>query len=130
VRRGATGAVALIAAGLASGCTKTAVDAPRVDVAWTLSPSAPGVGPARLRVTLRDAQGEAIKGATVRLEGHMSHPGMAPIASDAREQAPGIYDLPFAFTMPGDWVLIVSAALPGGGRVERRIEAPNVRPSG
>jgi len=130
VRRSATGAVALLAAGVSSGCTKPPVAAPRVNVEWTLSPSAPVAGPARLTVTLRDAQGDAIKGATVRLEGHMSHPGMAPVVADARERTPGVYDLPFAFTMQGDWVLLVSVALPGGDRVERRIEVPRVGPSG
>ena len=103
---------------------------PRVDVAWTLSPSPPGVGPAILTVTLRGPTGEAVTGAAVRLEGHMSHPGMAPVVADARERAPGVYDLPFAFTMQGDWVLLVSVAPPGGGRVERRIEVANVRPAG
>jgi hypothetical protein len=60
----------------------------------------------------------------------MSHAGMAPVVTDAREHAPGVYDLPFAFTMQGDWVLLVSVALPAGGRIERRIEVANVRPSG
>jgi YtkA-like len=121
--------VALLAAGLSSGCTKAAVVSPRVDVAWTLSPPAPVVGPALLTITLRGSSGEAVNGAKVRLEGHMTHPGMAPVVANAREQAPGVYEIPFGFTMQGDWVLLVSVALPGGGRVERRIEVAHVRPS-
>ena len=97
---------------------------------WTLKPSPPVVGATILTVTLRGPSGDAVKGATVRLEAHMSHPGMAPVVADARERAPGVYDLPFGFTMPGDWVLVVSATLPAGGRVERRIDVRNVRPAG
>ena len=128
--RARPGAVALLAAGLSSGCTKSAVVPPPVDVAWTLSPTAAVVGPATLVVTVRAPAGDAVAGATVHLEAFMSHPGMAPVLADATERLPGVYDLPFAFTMPGDWVLTVSVALPGGGRVERRITVASVRPSG
>jgi hypothetical protein len=55
---------------------------------------------------------------------------MAPVLSNAAERSPGVYEIPFAFTMQGDWVLVVSAALTDGGRVERRIDVANVRPSG
>lgn len=130
VWRARPGAVALLAAGLSSGCERTAVVCPRVDVAWTFSPSAPVVGPAILTITLRGPAGDAVTGATVRVEGHMSHAGMAPVVADGRERVPGVYDVPFVFTMQGDWVLLVSVALPGGGRVGRRIEVANVRPSG
>jgi hypothetical protein len=60
----------------------------------------------------------------------MSHPGMAPVLADAAERAPGIYKVPFEFTMQGDWVLLVSAVLHDATRVERRIDVANVRPSG
>jgi hypothetical protein len=58
----------------------------------------------------------------------MSHAGMAPVLADGVERAAGVYDIPFAFTMQGDWVLLVSAVLPDGGRVERRVDVANVRP--
>ena len=66
----------------------------------------------------------------MQLEGHMSHAGMAPVLADAVERTPGVYDVSFAFPMQGDWVLLVSAALADGARVERRIDVANVRPSG
>ncbi|MEO7272276.1 MAG: FixH family protein [Vicinamibacterales bacterium] len=128
--RAGQGAVALLAAGLSSGCTRAAIDRPPLDVAWTLSPAAAVVGPATLTVTLRGPAGDAVRTATVHLEGHMSHPGMAPIVAAAQERAAGVYELPFAFTMAGDWTLIVSVVLPGGAQVERRITVANVRPSG
>jgi hypothetical protein len=60
----------------------------------------------------------------------MTHAGMAPVLANASERAPGVYDLPFAFTMQGDWVLLVSAVLKDGARVEQRIDVAGVRPSG
>lgn len=122
---------ALLAASLAAGtCHRsTRTDSP-LDVAWTLRPDAPVVGPATLTVTLRRKSGEPVSGATVRLEGHMAHAGMAPVLADATESAPGVYEVRFAFTMPGGWVLLVSAALPDGARVERRIDVARVQPSG
>ena len=66
----------------------------------------------------------------MRLEGHMSHAGMAPVLAEAAERAPGIYEIPFSFPMPGDWVLLVSAATTDGARLERRIDVAHVRPSG
>ena len=94
----------------------------------TITPSSPAVGPATLTATLRSSSGGPIAGARVRLEGHMSHAGMSPVIADASERSSGEYVVPFSFTMPGDWVLIVSAALPDGGRAEKRIEVANVRP--
>jgi hypothetical protein len=82
-----------------------------------------------LTVTLRDRSGAPVTAATVRLEGYMSHAGMAPVLADGTERAPGVYEIPFAFTMQGDWALLVSAALPDGTRMERRIDVANVRPS-
>jgi len=128
--RAGPGAVALLAAGLSSGCTRAAIVPPTVDVTWTISPAAAVVGPATLTVTLRGPAGEAVRTATLHLEGHMSHAGMAPVTGVAQERDPGVYDIPFAFTMAGDWTLIVSVALPGGAQVERRITVTNVRPSG
>jgi hypothetical protein len=60
--------------------------------------------------------------------GHMSHPGMTPVVAEAAERTPGVYAVPFTLTMPGDWVLLVSAALPNGERLEHRVEVPGVRP--
>ena len=120
--------LAVLAAGLAiTSCSGRATSA--TTLSWTLTPPSPVVGPATLTVTLRDAAGGAVTGAKVRLEGHMSHPGMTPVVADAAERTSGIYLVPFTFTMPGDWVLLVSAALSDGGRVEQRIDVNGVRPS-
>jgi hypothetical protein len=120
--------VALLVASLPSlGCRHRGQAQSHLTFAWTLTPSAPAVGPVSLVITLRDAAGAPVKDATVRLEGHMSHAGMTPVFAHATERAPGVYDLLFAFTMQGDWALLVTAALPDGTRLERRIDVANVR---
>ena len=120
-------AAMVIVAGLSTAsCGRQVPDA--VALSWTLSPSSPAVGPAALTVGLRDRAGAAIAGAAVRVEAHMSHPGMSPVIANAVERTPGVYVASFTFTMPGDWVLLVSAAPSSGGRVERRIDVANVRP--
>lgn len=120
--------VALLVISLPSvGCRNRGQANSNLNLAWTLSPSAPAVGPASLAITLRDPSGTPVRSATVRLEGHMSHPGMAPVFANATERAPGVYDLPFAFTMAGDWALLVTVTLPDGTRTERRIDVAKVR---
>jgi hypothetical protein len=103
-----------------------------VTLTWALRPSTATVGPATLMLSLRRPDGVPIAGATVRVDGHMTHPGMAPVTAEATERPAGAgsYEARFAFTMPGDWVLIVSAALPDGTRVERRIDVGRVRAAG
>ena len=126
-RLAAASAIVMLAAGLAmTSCGGRETNA--ISLSSALTPSSPVVGPATLTVTLRNSSGSVVTGAKVRLEGHMSHPGMTPVIADAAERTPGVYVAPFSFTMPGDWVLLVSAALSDGGRVERRIEVANVRP--
>ena len=121
--------VLLLFAGLAAAtCGRRTDNRPPVDVSWTLSPPAPAVGPAALTVTLRSASGGPLTAASVRLEAHMSHPGMSPVIVNAAERTPGVYEIPFAFTMAGDWVLLVAVTLADGSRTERRIPVANVQP--
>lgn len=109
----------------ASGCRQPA---PAADVAltWTLAPDPPVVGPARLTLRPTDAAGRPVRAATLRVEGHMSHPGMAPMLSTAIEREDGVYEADLQFTMRGDWILIVSGSLPDGGTVQQRIDVPGV----
>jgi hypothetical protein len=131
VRRAGRLGLVLVAASLANiACGRSTETDPRIDLTWTLSPTASVVGPATLTITLRAPSGDPLKGAAVRLEGHMTHAGMTPVFANAVERAPGVYEAAFTFTMPGDWVLLVAVATADGGRVERRINVANVRPSG
>ena len=99
-----------------------------VHIAWTLDPSPPMAGtPMVARVTLRDAEQKPIVGAHLRLEGVMSHPGMAPVTAMVTERGNGEYEAPLQFTMAGDWVLIVTGELSGGGQIKKQIEINGVR---
>ena len=86
-----------------------------------MSPTPPGVGPARLIITLHDSTGAPVDGATVSVEGNMSHAGMVPVFGSALEGEPGTYTISdFTFTMAGDWILTLEAALPDGRRTQIR----------
>jgi hypothetical protein len=84
-----------------------------LDVA--ISPTPPAVGPARLIITLEDTAGAPVAGATIVVEGNMSHAGMIPVMDTARVEAAGRYGISaFEFTMAGDWILTLRAQLPDG----------------
>ena len=124
-------AIVVLAAGiLAPACGRRPVSAEQVEIVWTLGPAAPAVGPASLSLTLRTRGGQPLTGAQVRLDAYMSHPGMAPVQANAVERGAGVYDVPFSFTMAGDWVLLVEATLPQEGRLQQRIDVRNVRSPG
>jgi hypothetical protein len=92
-------------------------------VDWTTTPSSTASGAALLgTVTLRDGASRPVRGATLQVEGHMSHPGMAPVTTAATERGEGVYDVRLDLTMGGDWTLLVTGVLPDGRRVVRRFD--------
>ena len=68
-------------------------------------------------------------GATLRLEAHMTHPGMAPALADAVERSPGRYETTVHFSMAGDWVVLLKGRLPNGSPIDHRIDVGPVHPS-
>lgn len=94
-----------------------------------VSPSPPGVGrPATVSLKLIDfLASKPVSGARIRLEGNMTHPGMTPVFAEAKEVEPGRYRATLEFTMAGDWVVLVHAALPDGRKVERQFDVKGVR---
>jgi hypothetical protein len=64
---------------------------------------------------LKDNQ--AVSGATVQVTGNMTHPGMEPVISQARESEKGLYIAdPFMIEMPGDTVVTVDITLSDGSK--------------
>ena len=110
------------ACGLSSACFVAAPAARDVSIESTLTPAQPTIGKAVLRVRLLDASSRPVPGAQLRVEGHMSHPGMSPVLATAEEQSPGIYDAELQFTMRGDWVLLLTGTLANGSTITQRVE--------
>ncbi|HEX7087807.1 MAG TPA: FixH family protein [Vicinamibacterales bacterium] len=102
--------------------------APDVVFEWRLAPSPPVVGDALLTLHVQDRSGQPVQGAALRVEGHMSHPGMAPVVAQAAERQPGVYEASMAFTMRGDWILLVTGTLSSGEPIEHRIDVRGVQP--
>ena len=114
---------------LAASCRPAERQEAALVLAWKLTPDPPRVGPARLELTLTDpATGRLAEGATVRVEANMSHPGMQPAFSAAREDGGGRYVAPVELSMAGDWFLLLEADLPDGRRWRGQVDLPGVRP--
>jgi len=114
----------------AAGCSTGdagAVDTNRIQARWELEPAPPVVGAVTVRLSLVGQDDRGVPGATLRLEGHMSHPGMAPVVTDAHDKGDGAYEANLRFTMAGDWVLVATGTLPGGQRITKQIDVVGVR---
>jgi hypothetical protein len=107
-------------------CGRGAKDLPDVGVELSIEPQPPQLGQAIITVALSDAAGQPISGASVELEGNMSHAGMVPVFATATEVMPGEYRAGLEFTMGGDWFILVRADLPDGRSMERNVEVPGV----
>jgi hypothetical protein len=119
-------ALVLAAAAAGHACGKS-VDDDDFVLEWDLSPSPPRVGDSRMTISLLDRAGSPIDGATVVLEGNMTHPGMQPVVAPAREIELGRFSADLRFVMAGDWTVLVTVTLPNGDVVQRAIELRDVR---
>lgn len=103
---------------------------PDVKIAPEVEPRPPRVG--QVTITVRVTQpstGKPIIGANVRLEGNMSHAGMAAVFAETTEVEPGLYRTNMEFTMAGDWLLSVYVTLRDGLHVDRQFEIKGVAPA-
>jgi hypothetical protein len=91
-------------------------------------PQPPRVGALEVRLTLRDSSGNALDGASLSLEGNMSHPGMVPVLGQAVGLGSGAYADTLELTMAGDWHVRVWGTLADGRAFERVVPLPGVRP--
>ena len=108
-----------------AGCGGTAAP---VHVSWSLDPAPPITGvETTARLTVQDEQGRAVRGARLRVEGFMSHPGMTPIVVPATEREDGRYEARLRFSMAGDWILVVTGDVGNGTRIIEQVEVRGVR---
>lgn len=110
-----------------AGCRGQKAEQSDIAVSLAVTPEPPQMGPAMVIVTLTGADGKPVTGATVKLEGNMSHAGMKPVLADATEVTAGRYEASLEFTMGGDWFIIVRATLPDGRSLEQQVDVPGVR---
>ncbi len=109
-----------------TGCRGRSTEQSDIAVTLAVTPQPPRVGPATVVITLIDRDEKPVTGATVKLEGNMSHAGMVPLFADMQEVAPGRYEAVLEFTMGGDWFILVRATLPDGREWEHRVDVPGV----
>jgi hypothetical protein len=92
-----------------------------------VTPEPARVGPTRIAVRLRGPAGEPFDGASLALEGNMSHPGMVPVLGSLRGTGEGVYTGTLMLNMAGDWFVRVHGTLPGGAPFERTFALPGVK---
>lgn len=111
---------------LAFACQKNARQ-PDITLHYEIAPQPSRVGAATIDLKLTDKNGAAVSGARVDLEGNMSHAGMSPVSSEAKEIETGKYRGTLQLTMAGDWIVLVNVTLPDGQKLQRQIELSGVR---
>jgi hypothetical protein len=107
--------------------------APRADVTveWNLTPLEPDVDRDIVaRVIVFDPSSRPVGGATLQIEAHMSHPGMAPVIAPVSEHSNGVYAATLRLTMAGRWILFVNGHLSDGRTISKKLGEATVRPSG
>jgi hypothetical protein len=124
MRRFALGVLCSIAL-VAGGCSRqssqpTSTPDPGVQIEVENLNEPQRTGDVTLIVTVRDALGGPVDGAKVGVRGDMSHAGMMPSLGSVDGGHDGRYDVPFTWTMGGDWILEVTATLPDGSTTTRR----------
>jgi hypothetical protein len=115
------GAVLAVAMMLVTACRPSS-PAADLTVHWQLVPAAPVVGrEVAADVTIQLPNGRPVLGARLNLEGHMSHPGMAPVIVPMTHAGEGRYRAAVTLTMSGDWAMFVSGELADGQAVRQRV---------
>ena len=110
-----------------AGCGPAESETANVKVDLAFNPSSPQAGDVDVSLQLAEPGGAPLAGAEVRLEGNMNHAGMKPSFADLEEVEPGRYAGTLDFTMGGDWFVLVTAKMPDGNRMERKIDVPGVK---
>ncbi len=111
--------------GCRPGTNGTDVDA---QVAIEFDPRPPAVGTTGLKIILTDPESRPVRLEQLEVEGNMNHAGMRPVFTRLEETEPGHYVGTIEFTMGGDWFLLLSGQLSGGGRFHKKVDVPGVKP--
>ena len=87
-----------------------------------VEPDPPQVGEAVMTITVLDAAGEPADVQAINVRGDMSHAGMVPVIRDVDEGENGRYEVPFEWTMGGDWFVEVTVSLANGETGQQRFD--------
>lgn len=117
---------ALLLAGCRQSVQPTATPDPSIQISLDLTEA--HVGKTTLVVIVKDATGAPISDARVEIVGDMNHAGMAPSLGEAERGTDGRYEVPFEWTMGGEWIVTVRVTLADGRTVRQQLTA-NVRSS-
>jgi hypothetical protein len=107
------------------GCSRASRQANSADVTISLTaiPFPPHIGQARLVVQVADSGGQPIDDAQLAIKGDMTHAGMVPVLAEIDGGGQnGLYEIPFEWTMAGDWVVTVDLRLPDGATAQERFD--------
>ena len=87
----------------------------------------PALGAAQFNIYILE-DGNGVSDAEVKVTGDMTHAGMVPVLTDAKEVEQGLYASEgFEFTMAGDWIVTTEVTLPSGekGMDELKLTIPS-----
>ena len=106
----------------ATACHQATTATDDVKVAWTTTPARPIVYAETIaEIVVRDAQEQPLPSASLEIEAHMRHPGMAPVLAPVRGHGAGKYSARFRLTMAGTWVVFMTGKLPDGRSLKRQL---------
>jgi hypothetical protein len=114
--------IAIVAGVVIWGTAQIAAPARAVQLQLTSAPFPSSVGNGSLIVSLTDEQGAAVESASVQLSATMMMPGMLPLAGHPGSPADGLYPQAIMWSMPGEWVVDVTAALPDGSSLQEQFK--------
>ncbi|MCC6804328.1 MAG: FixH family protein [Anaerolineae bacterium] len=86
----------------------------------TSDPFPLATGPGTLMVALTRADGAPVTDADVQVSASMMMPGMMPVIGRLEASRDGQYPVSVMWTMPGEWVLDITAAAPGSESVHEQ----------
>lgn len=111
------------------GCRRESAATSNLTFSYEVSPLPARVGDVTITIRIKDGLNEPVAGARIKLEGNMSHAGMAPVFAEAKEIGPGQYRTRMNLSMAGDWQVLVRLTLPDGREVDQQFEIKEVAPA-
>lgn len=91
-----------------------------IQISLSSVPFPQAVGPGTLLVALTRSDGTPVQDASVQVSATMMMPGMLPLAGRLEPIQGGQYPISMMWTMPGDWLIDVTAAAPGSENIHEQ----------